>query len=73
MAERGNTTHGARLDEEMKTETQGLTRNTLPDHVEQWRQPEPMPDDTDSEDVRAAMDPNGTEPTVSDADGGEDA
>ena len=59
MAERGNSTHGRRLDDEMKTETQGLTKNTLPDHVEEWRQPEPMPDDTDSDDVLEAMNPNG--------------
>ena len=60
MAERGNSTHGRRLDDEMKTETQGLTKNTLPDHVEEWRQPEPMPDDTDSDDVLEAMNPNGS-------------
>ncbi|GAA3292914.1 hypothetical protein ACFFON_02110 [Arthrobacter citreus] len=60
MAERGNTTHGSRLDDEMKTETQGLTKNTLPDHAEEWRQPEPMPDDTDSGEVLDAMEPNRT-------------
>ena len=60
MAERGNTTHGSRLDDEMKTETQGLTKNTLPDHEEEWRQPEPMPDDTDSGEVLDAMEPNRT-------------
>ena len=60
MAERGNSTHGRRLDDEMKSETSGLTKNTHPDHVAEWRQPEPMPDETDSEDVLAAMDPNGT-------------
>ncbi|MDK1326401.1 hypothetical protein [Arthrobacter sp. zg-Y1143] len=64
MAERGNSTHGRRLDDEMKSETSGLTRNTHPDHVAEWRQPEPMPDDTDSEDVLAALDPNGTAPAV---------
>ncbi|MFZ3453844.1 hypothetical protein [Arthrobacter sp. 7Tela_A1] len=55
MAERGNSTHGRRLDEEMKQETQGLTRNAVPDHVEEWRQPEPMADDTDSAEVQDAM------------------
>ena len=60
MAERGNTTHGRRLDEEMNQETEGLTKNTIPDHAEEWRQPEPMPDDTDSGEVQYAMEPNRT-------------
>ena len=59
MAERGNTTHGRRLDEEMKLETDGLTRNAVPDRTQEWRQPEPMPDDTDSQEVLDAMEPNG--------------
>lgn len=63
MAERGNTTHGRRLDEEMKQETEGLTKNTIPDHAEEWRQPEPMPDDTDSGEVQDAMEPNRTAET----------
>ncbi|MFF3036858.1 hypothetical protein [Arthrobacter citreus] len=55
MAERGNSTHGRRMDEEMKHETQNLTRNASPDHVEEWRQPEPVADDTDSVEVQDAM------------------
>jgi len=55
MAERGNSTHGRRMDEEMKHETQNLTRNASPDHVEEWRQPEPVADDTDSVEVQEAM------------------
>lgn len=60
MAERGNTTHGRRLDEEMKLETEGLTKNAVPDHAEEWRQPEPLPDDTDPDEVLDAMEPNRT-------------
>lgn len=59
MAERGNTTHGRRLDEEMKLETDGLTRNAVPDRTQAWRQPEPLPDDTDAAEVLSAMEPNG--------------
>ena len=55
MAERGNSTHGRRMDDEMKHETQGLTRNVSPDHTAEWRQPEPVADDTDSAEVQAAM------------------
>ncbi|WP_404320874.1 hypothetical protein [Arthrobacter luteolus] len=55
MAERGNSTHGRRMDEEMKHEAQNLTRNASPDHVEEWRQPEPVADDTDSVEVQEAM------------------
>ena len=55
MAERGNSTHGRRMDEEMKHETQNLTRNAAPDHAQEWRQPEPMADDTDSAEVQDFM------------------
>ncbi|MBF4994444.1 hypothetical protein ITX31_10000 [Arthrobacter gandavensis] len=55
MAERGNSTHGRRLDEEMKHETQNLTRNAVPDHTQEWRQPEPLADDTDTPEVQDVM------------------
>ena len=55
MAERGNSTHGRRMDEEMKHETQNLTHNASPDHAQEWRQPEPVADDTDSVEVQDAM------------------
>ncbi|MGW9405046.1 hypothetical protein ACWGQ2_13890 [Arthrobacter sp. NPDC055585] len=55
MAERGNSTHGRRMDEEMKHETQNLTRNAVPDHAQEWRQPEPLADDTDSAEVQDVM------------------
>ncbi|MCC9173892.1 hypothetical protein [Arthrobacter sp. zg-Y179] len=61
MAERGNSTHGRRLDEELKLETEDLTKTTRPGHLEEWRQPEPLPDDTDSDEVLEAMDPNGVD------------
>lgn len=55
MAERGNSTHGRRMDEEMKHETQNLTRNAVPEHNQVWRNPEPVADDTDSAEVQAVM------------------
>lgn len=55
MAERGNSTHGRRVDDEMKHETQNLTRNAVPDHAQEWRQPEPLADDTDSAEVQEVM------------------
>ncbi|MCZ2403793.1 hypothetical protein IV498_11495 [Paenarthrobacter sp. Z7-10] len=55
MAERGNTTHSPQLDDKMKQETQAMTQGNQPGHVEEWRETEPMPDDTDPEEVRQAM------------------
>jgi hypothetical protein len=53
MIERGNTTHGPRQDEELKHEAQSFVQGHGPSHVEEWRQTEPMPDDTD--DVEAVI------------------
>ncbi|OFI38112.1 hypothetical protein BIU82_06335 [Arthrobacter sp. SW1] len=50
-AERGNTTHGPRLDDKMKQETQGAMKGNKPAHVEEWRETEPFPDDTDRDDA----------------------
>lgn len=54
MSERGNSTHGRRMDEAMKHETLNLTRNAVSD-PQVWRQPEPVADDTDSIEVQDAM------------------
>jgi len=55
MAERGNTTHGSELDDQMKHETQALRQGNRSGHVEEFRETEPLPDDTDSQEVREAM------------------
>ena len=47
MSERGNTTHNARLDDELKHEAQSIVQGHGPSHVEEFRQTEPLPDDTD--------------------------
>ncbi|KHL04511.1 hypothetical protein [Sinomonas humi] len=55
MIERGSNKHGPQLDDEMKHEDQGTIRSGRPGHVEDFRQTEPFPDDTDSPETRAAM------------------
>lgn len=57
MAERGNTKHGQQLDDQMKHETEGMVRGNQPAHVEDHRQTEPFPDDTDSQEVQDAVEP----------------
>ena len=61
MSERGNTTHGPRQDEELKHEAQSFVQGHGPSHVEEWRQTEPMPDDTDDAEVVAASGIDGEE------------
>jgi len=57
MAERGNTTHGQNLDDQMKHETQGMVRGNKPAHAEEFRETEPFPDDTDPAEVQEALRP----------------
>lgn len=54
MVERGNTTHGSALDDQMKHETQALRQGGRSGHAEEFRETEPLPDDTDSQEVREA-------------------
>ncbi|MGO3146090.1 MAG: hypothetical protein ACTIJ6_00280 [Leucobacter sp.] len=54
-AERGNTKHGPELDEEMKHEVQGMVQGHGRPHAEPFRETEPLPDDTDSEEVQSAF------------------
>lgn len=54
-AERGNTKHGPKLDDVMKQETQGMVQGHGRPHVEPFRETEPLPDDTDSEEVVRAF------------------
>lgn len=55
MAERGNTTHGSNMDDQMKQETQGMVKGNQPAHVEEGRETEPFPDDTDPQEVQDAV------------------
>ena len=55
MVERGNTTHGPALDDKMQQETQALRQGNRSGHVEEWRETEPLPDDTDSPEIRESV------------------
>lgn len=47
MAERGNTTHGPHVDDQMKHETQGLVQGGHPTRAEDWRETETIDDGVD--------------------------
>jgi hypothetical protein len=66
MAERGNTKHGPAQDEQLAHEAQPFVQGHGPSHVEEWRQTEPMPDDTDDAEVVAASGIEGEERTAAD-------
>ena len=69
MAERGNTTHGPKLDDQLKHETQGLIQGNHPTRAEEWRETETVDDGEDSPDTgdRPVYD-SGTDPAqVTDA------
>lgn len=56
MIERGDTRHTPRLDDELKHESQSLVQGQPgPGHVEEWRQTEGMPDDTDAPEAAEAL------------------
>ncbi|WP_416264488.1 hypothetical protein ACNANV_02310 [Curtobacterium flaccumfaciens pv. flaccumfaciens] len=55
MTERGNTTHRPELDEQLAHEAQSIVQGHGSNaHVEEFRQSEPVPDDTDSPETVAA-------------------
>lgn len=62
MAERGNTKHGAELDDQMKHEVAGEVAGLQPDHVEEHRQADAWVDETDGPEVRAAVEERGRAP-----------
>src|SRR5690606_21905214 len=54
-AQRGNTTHGPNLDDQLKQESRGMVQGHGAPHAEPFRETEPLPDDTDSPEVQAAF------------------
>jgi len=54
MTDRGNGTHSPRVDDQLAHEAQPIVQGHGEAHVEEWYQSEPMPDDTDSAEVRDA-------------------
>lgn len=43
--ERGSDKHGAREDDELKREVEGMVRSNRPAQAEEWNDPEPPADD----------------------------
>lgn len=55
-AQRGNTTHGPNLDDELEQETRGMVQgHGGSPHAEPFRETEPLPDDTDDPEVEEAF------------------
>ncbi|CDK00302.1 hypothetical protein MIC448_2320023 [Microbacterium sp. C448] len=55
-AQRGNTKHGPRLDDELEQETRGMVQgHGGAPHVEPFRETEPLPDETDDPEVEVAF------------------
>jgi hypothetical protein len=50
MAERGNTTHGPNLDDQLKHETGGLIQGNRPTRAEEWRETETVDDGGNDDD-----------------------
>jgi hypothetical protein len=69
MAERGNTKHGPNLDDQMKHEAQSAVHGIQPPHVEEGRETEPFPDDTDPAEIRDALNPAAAPESDSDEGG----
>lgn len=69
MAERGNTTHGQNLDDQMKHETQGVVQGNQPPHAEEWRETEPFPDETDPVEGQEALNPVAAPEPLDDEEG----
>lgn len=67
-AQRGNTTHGPRLDEQLEQETRGMVQGHGAPHAEPFRETEPLPDDTDDPEVERGFrhDVDGDEDGVGD-------
>ena len=62
MAERGNTTHGPHVDDQMKHETQGLVQGGHPTRAEDWRETETIDDGVDLEPGNAPDHDSGIDP-----------
>lgn len=54
-AQRGNTTHGPRTDEQLEQEARGMVQGHGAPHAEPFRESEPLPEDTDDPEVERAF------------------
>lgn len=68
-AQRGNTTHGPNLDDQLEQESRGMVQGHGAPHAESFRETEPLPDDTDPEAVQEAFERSGPEVADRDDDG----
>ncbi|AKV87925.1 hypothetical protein AKG07_04875 [Microbacterium sp. CGR1] len=66
--QRGNTTHGPELDEQMKQETRGMVQGHGRPHAEPFRETEPLPDDTDDEAVQRSFESDPLDPDLHDGE-----
>lgn len=71
-AQRGNTTHGQNLDDQLEQETRGMVQGHGASHAEPFRETEPLPDDTDPAEVQEAFERSGPEVADRDDDGDEE-
>lgn len=55
-ASRGNPKHGPAMDEQMEQESRGMVQGHGRPHAEPFRESEPLPDDTDADEVQDAFD-----------------
>jgi hypothetical protein len=61
--ERGNTKHGARLDDQMEHEVRGIVQGGVDPRVEEWHDPEPAGEDQPNPSwVPGGMAPGGAPP-----------
>jgi hypothetical protein len=69
MIERGSGKHGPELDDQIEHETSGMISGNQPAHVEEHRETEAFPDDTDPQEVQDAAQldvPAGVDPAEND-------
>ena len=53
--QRGSDKHGARQDDALAREVEGMIRGTGPTNAEEWKDPEPPADDDPELNTRAAI------------------
>jgi hypothetical protein len=53
--QRGSDKHGARKDDALAHDVEGMIRGTGPTHAEEWKDPEPPADDDPQLNTRAAI------------------
>ncbi|GAA2632630.1 DUF2795 domain-containing protein [Actinomadura fulvescens] len=60
--------HGPRLDDQLEHETEGMVRGGRPTHVEEFKEPEPVSDDSGRDPTSDSPPAEGTPPGMTPAD-----